>query len=570
MGNNKIILNGCIEQFKNANELSTNDSETFELFALTQVTKTYNLSFESIQSSIVDGGNDGGIDSIMVLIDDFIPESIDDLSDIKFTRKTSVTLLISQCKKENSFKESALDKLITSLPELFNLEKSVDALLVRFNPDLVEKGLVARESWKRCSVGGGQLNIKFNYCTNAESVEVNGSFNDKISQLKSLAQTQFVGATIGYDNYSSKELLKFYQTQRQERLQIKYKETPLSTSYSHYGIGYVGTVKLADYKTFLTDDDGTIRDDLFESNIRHFQGLVDVNKKIKESIENPVNEDFWWLNNGITIIASNPSLVGTTLSVDNVQIVNGLQTSYSIFLNHNGDELDNRSVLVKVIINENKTTIDHIIASTNSQNPVSPALLRATDDVQRELELFFLNSGYFYDRRKNYYKNQGNPAGRIFSIQSAAQAMESIVFNSPYSARSKPTSLIKDDATYNRIFNNANDYKSYLICCLILKKVTEFWGSIEDRELKNRLANFKLHLARIAASLLVAKVPVTIADLTGLEIDTLNDAILNESMSIMADAISTHKTANPEANLINMAKTKGLTDTILSKLSEKF
>src|SRR5690606_28886222 len=176
MSNNKIILNGCIERFKSENELSTNDSETFELFSLTQITKTFDLSFEVIQSSIVDGGNDGGIDSIIVIIDDFVPESIDDLDDIKFTRKTSVTLLISQCKKENSFKESALDKLITSLPELFSLEKSIDALLVRFNPDLVEKGLVARESWKRCSVGGGQLNIKFNYCTNSESVEVNGSF----------------------------------------------------------------------------------------------------------------------------------------------------------------------------------------------------------------------------------------------------------------------------------------------------------------------------------------------------------------------------------------------------------
>lgn len=570
MSNNKIILNGCIEQFKNENELSATDSETFELFALTQITKTFDLSFEAIQSSIVDGGNDGGIDSIIVLIDDFVPESLDDIDDIKFTRKTSVTLLISQCKKENSFKESALDKLITSLPELFSLEKSIDALLTRFNPDLVEKGLVARESWKRCSIGGGQLYIRFNYCTNSESIEVNGSFNDKILQLKSLAQTQFVGATIEYHNYSSEELLKLYQTQRQERLQIKYKETPLSTSYSSFGIGYVGTVRLADYKTFLTDDDSTIREDLFESNIRHFQGLVDVNKKIKDSIENPSNEDFWWLNNGITIIASNPSLVGTTLSVDNVQIVNGLQTSYSIFLNHDGNETDNRSVLVKVIINEDKRTIDHIIASTNSQNPVSPALLRATDDVQRELELFFLNSGYFYDRRKNYYKNQGKPASRIFSIQSTAQAMESIVFNSPYSARSKPTSLIKDDTTYNRIFNSSNDYKSYLISCLILKKVTEFWGSIEDRELKNNLANFKLHLARIIASLLVGKVSVTISDLTGIDIDSLDDSKFSECTSVMVGTITTYQTTNPEANLINMAKTKGLTDTMLIKLSQKF
>ena len=107
-----------------------------------------------------------------------------------------------------------------------------------------------------------------------------------------MAKKQFVGAKISYTNFSSGELLNLYQTQKNERLQLIYKETPLSTSYSMHGIGYVGTVKLGNFKQFITEEDNTIREDLFESNIRHFQSLVDVNKKIKNSIENPNNEDF--------------------------------------------------------------------------------------------------------------------------------------------------------------------------------------------------------------------------------------------------------------------------------------
>jgi hypothetical protein len=267
MSNNKIILSGCIDQYKSQNELTTTDSETFELFALTQITKSIDLAFEDIQNSIVDGGNDGGIDSILVIIDDFIPESIEDIEEIKFSRKTNVEILISQCKRENSFKESAIDKLITTLPELFNLSSSEDALLIRFNPDVVEKGLIARETWKKCSIAGGILKVKFNYCAYSENVTVNDSFIDKVRQLKETAKSHFVGAEIEYTNYSSEELLKLYQTQKKERLQLKYKETPLSTSYDTFGIGYVGTVKLADYKTFLTDDDLSIREDLFESNM---------------------------------------------------------------------------------------------------------------------------------------------------------------------------------------------------------------------------------------------------------------------------------------------------------------
>ncbi|WP_276700885.1 AIPR family protein [Chryseobacterium sp.] len=568
--NNKIILSGCIDQFKTQNELLTNDSETFELFSLTQITKDYELTFETIQDSIVDGGNDGGLDSILIIIDDFVPVSIEDLEDITFNRKTNVKIIITQCKKENSFKESSLDKLITSIPELFDLGKSVSALLTRFNSSVVTKATIARESWRKCTIAGGKLEIAYNYCANAEIIEVNTTFIQKSEQLINISKGIFVGSSINYINYSCYELLKLFQTQRNERLQIIYKETPLSTSYDEHGIGYVGTVKLANYKQFLTDDESKIREDLFESNIRHFQGAVDVNTKIKNSIEDISKEDFWWLNNGITIIASNPSLVGTTLSLDNVQIVNGLQTSYSIFLHHNGEQQDPRSVLVKVIINEDKKTIDHIIASTNSQNPVSPSLLRATDDIQRELELFYYNEGYFYDRRKNYYKNQGKPASRIFSIQATAQIIESLLFNNPHSARSKPTSLIKDDSTYNRIFDQTRNYNVYLNSCLLNKKVIELWTNIEDKPLKSKLTNFKLHLSRVTSSLIIGKANILPNDIKELNIDELNDVKFKEAIDFIAYCIDSFQANNPEANLINMAKTKSFTEFVVTKLNEKF
>ena len=72
--------------------------------------------------------------------------------------------------------------------------------------------------------------------------------------------------------------------QKSNRLSIEFKDRPLTTEFDDFGIGYIGTVKLANYKQFLKAENGDIRDDLFESNIRHFQGLVDVNKKIKNTI----------------------------------------------------------------------------------------------------------------------------------------------------------------------------------------------------------------------------------------------------------------------------------------------
>ena len=283
--------------------------------------------------------------------------------------------------------------------------------------------------------------------------DINDIFNQKKLQLVELTTKCLSTKDINFNNYSCNELLELYQKQKSNRLSIEFKDRPLSTDYEDFGIGYIGTVKLSKYKEFLTSDEGTIRDDLFESNIRHFQGLVDVNKKIKKTIETISDKDFWWINNGITIIAEEPKEVGKKLSIENIQIVNGLQTSYSIFNNYIEKNKDERSVLVKVIINNNKEITDEIIASTNSQNPVSATLLRATEQVQRDLELFFLNEGFYYDRRKNFYKNLGKLTTKIFSIQYAAQTIQSIIFNEPHTARATPTSLLKNETTYKNIFD---------------------------------------------------------------------------------------------------------------------
>ncbi|GAI16788.1 unnamed protein product, partial [marine sediment metagenome] len=70
-----------------------------------------------------------------------------------------------------------------------------------------------------------------------------------------------------------------------------------------------------------------MRLNLFEANVRDYQGKVEVNKAIGNTLLSAYSEDFWWLNNGVTVVASQASLSGKTLVVEDPQIVNGLQTS---------------------------------------------------------------------------------------------------------------------------------------------------------------------------------------------------------------------------------------------------
>jgi hypothetical protein len=66
--NDQIILQQIIQQKIEEMESKPTESEFFERFVSEQILKNYDLSYDEIESGIVDGGNDGGIDAIYTLI----------------------------------------------------------------------------------------------------------------------------------------------------------------------------------------------------------------------------------------------------------------------------------------------------------------------------------------------------------------------------------------------------------------------------------------------------------------------------------------------------------------------
>lgn len=253
--------------------------------------------------------------------------------------------------------------------------------------------------------------------------------------------------------------------------------------------------------------------------------------------------------------------------IENAQIVNGLQTSYSIFNLGNINNDDERSVLVKVIICNNKDITDNIIEATNYQNAVSPGLLRATDDIQKDIEMYFLQHGYYYDRRKNYYKNQGKPGNKIFGIQFLAQAIKAIILKDPHSARATPTSLLKTESSYKSIFKKRDDYKAYLNCCLIFSRTYHAILNIDDKSLKNNIINFKYHIALLTTVMVLGnKFNYTMEDISNIDITNVDDNIMNKAIMKMEKLINSYKETHPQNNLINVAKSSEFTTFIKDEL----
>jgi hypothetical protein len=76
-------------------------------------------------------------------------------------------------------------------------------------------------------------------------------------------------------------------------------------------------------------------------------GLNRVNEDIRDTLKDAASPDFWWLNNGVTVLATAASVIGNSIHMDDIQIVNGLQTTESIFrhFNDSSSTEDNRAVL---------------------------------------------------------------------------------------------------------------------------------------------------------------------------------------------------------------------------------
>jgi len=146
------------------------------------------------------------------------------------------------------------------------------------------------------------------------------------------------------------------------------------------------------------------QDKLFRKNVRNFLGKSTCNKAIQETLKtDPGN--FWYYNNGITILCDEASLnvEKRYIRLVNPQIVNGCQTARSIE-KFQGDD-SQAEVFVRVIESKSHAFINSITLYQNSSNPVKMRDFKSNDPTQVRLKHEFGRRGYYYEiKRGEEYK----------------------------------------------------------------------------------------------------------------------------------------------------------------------
>ncbi len=332
---------------------------------------------------------------------------------------------------------------------------------------------------------------------------------------------------------------------------------------SSLGISYISVVPLHSFYKFITHN-GELRTHFFESNVRSFEGDAKVNREIAKTLETTGGEEFWWLNNGVTIIASKVRSAGEPLIITDPLIVNGLQTSYVIYrhFKKNDAVTDNIMILVRVIQNTDQQSVDKIIKATNSQTEIGKIYLHATESIQRNIESVLQNIGLYYDRRKNYYRNEGKSPSKIVTIDQLAQAVTAMLHQKPSDARAKPTSLTTDDKQYKHIFSDAYPIEMYQKCAALIKRVDDFLDGCEITT--GDKTNIIFHVAMYATCLTLKMAKPKPQSIAALVMDDLTDDLLDEAFCDVRDEYDRCGRSNAAA------KGSLLTDRLKQALAGKY
>lgn len=502
--NELVLLDQILQQRQAERPTPVADDYAFELFACEQALREHDLSAEEIADGVVGGGNDGGLDGIYVFLGDALLSEDSDVFQPDFNRnkvptRSRLELWMVQSKRETSFTETAIEKVADSSRRLLSLAEDDEDLKKLYDSTVVTRTGFFRKALRALAARHPQVEIHFVYATRGRSSEVNTKVEIKAQDLRRQFEGVVTGAVAATEFLGAAELWTRANEYPTYTMELTYRESATS------GNSHVALVTLRDYLQFLSDDQGDLRRHIFDWNVRDYQGDVEVNREIRESLMDPAGPEFWWLNNGVTVVCSRASAVSKTYALDDVQVVNGLQTSHTIFnvlrdAPQDHPALD-RAVLVRILVTgDDSPTRDRVIRATNRQTSVPAASLRATDDIQRDIEAFFLGHSWYYDRRKNYYRNSGKSAERIVSIPLLAQAVMAMGLSRPDDSRARPSSLLKRDDDYKKIFSTAVPLDVYMWLAQSQKAVDAFLLSEAAGATAQERTNLRFHLAMIAAA----------------------------------------------------------------------
>ncbi len=432
-------------------------SEKFEHFAAHAMLAS--KIYEPLATESVVVGQDGtpGIDAVAIIVNETLIASEDDLEAILETVKTvSVEIIFLQAKTSPKFDGARMTDFAEEVYRFFT------------SPDIHRNLLPAKNVMDQILGLGMRLkqnpDCRLMYVSTGQWIE-DDHLTKKIKNSEDRIASLNFFENVSYLPVGAKLLQKNYRATKNQ-ISTTFTFTNRSTISGVEGVtqAFLGTLPAPELLKIIADDDGDLRREIFEDNVRDFQGTENVvNEKIRESIkEHP--DRFAVLNNGVTLVAKTGKVVGDTFTLENFQIVNGCQTANVIHGLKDDIDIQPLSIPLRVVITEDDKIATNITSATNSQTEVRNEELLSLLNFQRELEQYFTTSAppqdlYFERRSRQYQAISAVPKNRIVTRPQLVKAFASTFLDEPHKATGYYTTLYRD--LDSRLFKEDHKHESY-------------------------------------------------------------------------------------------------------------
>lgn len=512
------ITQGFLKEFLCSQQICEKDeSKQYEMFAsYCAISQNFQDVFD-LADILSGAGGDCGIDALAIIANGKMITSKEEVEDlIEFNGAlTDVCFNFVQAKTSSKFSGSEIGTFGAGVADFLSE-----------NPQFVQNEIIKAKHeivnyiFENASKMKGLPIVTLYYISQGKWVD-DTNCKARIGMIKKDLEELNLFSGINFVPVDTIQLQKYYrETLNVLEKEIDFPKNIVLPDIQNITQAYLGYIEYDEFKKLITTDSGEINKSVFYDNVRDYQGENDVNRAIATTIDESAG-NFILLNNGVTIICRNLTIVRTKFTLKDYQIVNGCQTSHELY-NH-GKENANLQIPIKIIQTADEKTISKIIIATNTQTEVTNEQLMSLNEFHRRLEDFYAtfdgNQRLYYERRSHQYDAiQNIEKVRIVSINTQIKAAAAMFFDKPHLASRYYGKLLKST---EGIFDNNHRLIPYYCCTYALYKLEYMF---RNKLLPSEYRKFRYHILMLLKyDLAKEKIP----QLNGNKMDSLCKKIIN-------------------------------------------
>ena len=276
------------------------------------------------------------------------------------------------------------------------------------------------------------------------------------------------------------------------------------------------------------------------------------------------------LNNGVTMLTSGANIFDNVITINDVQIVNGLQTTVTIFNYYQNGYSDrsNRKVLIKVINPSSPAIGKEITKATNNQSTIPLYALHANDKIQKDIEDILFRNGFYYERRPMYYQNLGYPIEKIVLPLYLAGGYTGLILKLPHRAAQLKSKFMDNKTLCDQVFSELADINLWPVIASVLNRtdsVTERYRDIVKKSTEKYLRSVRYIVSLVTVARIIGKLSFGVNDLVQIDLSNYSEDIIKETIESLIAFIN-------ESELKTVAKmnSREVVNRYLQKAAQQF